>query len=1638
MSRIMNSSALPSAMEQKLRQIRWRQTLLATVQAVAVSASVLIVAMVVAMVFDWSVTLFSTGVRTSLTLGAIVLAVGTLIVVGLPPLLAALRITQAASNADDEIPQLEERWTTVTSFAKSEHQPTSKTGQAMLQQVTSEAVAMGRLVRPTQVARPMAIRPAAVMLGACGLVLAAFLAVNWPQTSVLMQRFWSPATNITATQLKSVTGDVEVPRGESLDLVTELSGLPRKTAMLELATGDEFVDSFELTPDENQASAFIHQLTADEPFRYRVIAGDGQTPWHTVGVIDHPALGEVQLTITAPKYVDRPKYEKSLIPSRVRVIQGSRLELSMKPVATLKRLELALTREGQGDDDPVETMLELEPDADGWYRYETQLIEDVAFQPTLVNSHGLTNEDRHRCRIQVIPDKPPFARIISPTNEMAVAYDDVIDVKAELHDDQGIASAELVVYDESSTEDGEEPKVLEVIPIPLGDQKFEKHAMVEAQLDLNKLGVKEGANISYTIRVTDTRMLEIDPDNTLAQMSEAMSDRPDEETQSTESTDEGDSSKSKGKAPEDGREASDPAAEDMKNMLASASEIDEDQRAARDSAEGKPDTEAGNNESTSSDNPEQTAPAGSKTGDEKSNNDSDNAEAGSKNPESDGEPAEPKGDASAEGKADESKDSVESDRQGVRAVAKTSSDTKKADSEQKDSSNAKPTEDKSSSPSGEKEDDPESSQGSDTPAGSSGKNENPSSDTPDGSQPEDRDPKNPEDNPVAVADTTNQKDMPPGETEPVDNNAVAGASKGQNNSEDPTDRSDENSSERDAENAKKMMAQAKKDDEKPSDDEPADNEPGSSSSSGSTNTDQNEKKDRDPREPSENDTPRNVRVALTPQQSESGQNTETRKQKLKITQRLTAVAASSGRKQTAMKIRDKVVHIDEMLAESETALQAVVDRNIPDADRSEQFRILDKQLGDIETYIAELRNETKEQQFAFVGLQMVHIGRTHVTPARDRTYIAIREPLGTDNPTVALHHVVRAREKLGALLKRYDRVAQDKELADALDESIEMYEVMVEKSQQLMREARQNRNPLKRKMAIIEVDQAYLDRYAEVATMRREMLAELGRMLGEDPRLLSRYLDIVRRRRNSLRDQLSEIAERQDEITTELSNWLLVEDDQRADFWGIIAELRMHAATPLAKEAAGLAERIEQSMPLILKTDQGTASLVIEHAQKIARVAREITFDKDKFLQQAGEDDKSFDLVTKAEQLSYLFGELDAALEQLNFENDESEETESYVTARLLESRTVADQADAWSQFAGQLESGRYAGLAEVDQQAVALLTELLRIEMLGMEDELNGQFQQTADTNLPGEIADMIRELHRVMETITFNQVAATYAATNDRLPAAEEQELKALDGFDRAEKLFDRIRRAVASALDEYDVDDPTIDNLQDPTLDEFLARLEREPNIEAQLGIPNRPRNLRVLAQAMTGQNGSGGDLLSDARKAARQRARKAMEMADSARSGNKQEKRDKPESEMTDEEREQRKKEKQMQEALEKSLASVKEKIEDPETSEEQRRKLEKMASNMKRLLDQNDQNDGDTNSTGRWEQIVESEKAKKAIEALASGQKIPDSQWNKLLSTLDDGVWQVGGRTPPEDYRKAIERYQERIRQLMNTVGSGAE
>lgn len=1588
MSQIHHSGILPSAMEEKLALISRRQAVIAVLRAVSIGVSVLFASMVVAMLIDWQLTLFSTAWRTTLTLSSFLLSLAVVLATGVPALAASLKRIQAAANADQSIPQLEERWQTVVEVTDSKR-ATSSTSRAMLQQVTREAVAIGRIVQPQRVTGPKSHHRALQAMAGCALLLVGFLALDWPQTSVLFRRFFAPMSNITATSLNCPTGDVTIARGEFLDLVADLAGFPRKSAKLTLVHVDSQPKTVELAVDKQHAARFVHRLQANETFQYRVRAGDGQTAWHTVTVVDYPELAEVKFTIMAPAYLHRPNVEKSVIPGRLKVMQGSVLNLQLRPKSHLQRLDLAVALDNlvEGQPPPAPQLTTLKASADGWYRFETQLTENQSISPRLWNSFGLTNQDAAVCRIQVIVDNAPVARVLNPTDEMAVAADEIVDIKFEAHDDHGIRKAELVVYDESAAAPGKPAPVLKVIPIPLEDQELAKHVVGTTKLDLKELGLKPGTQVSYAVRVTDNR--------------EASSENPAKSPNEQRATANTDSkSLAEAKFSLNDAVANRGSQDSAGDETAEAKETSEKMVAAPSDAGGPADEEANESAHVSEKSVNLPNPPGTETASNSAGQPAAEASQTLANPSTPAEdeapvPTERKSNAGTpEESVARGTDSAQPDQKGV---AKGASDA--ADEESQPESNA-------------------STETAEKPSTSS------------------------------LGSTTKDIEQ---SAKKAENDTAGHKATDADQAQQPDRSTSETAS-----------------------------EPGNSNDGHDAKSPQGKSS------PSDQGSPPVRALAMAPQQSESGQNSETKRRILKITERLSAVAAArESLKVETINVREKVLEIDGLLAQSESGLTRIVNREIPVNDQSAQYKALDTQLGNIEGKISTLRKETRDEQFAFVGLQMLDIGRSHVTPAREKVFVAIREPVSASSGSsrAALQQLVRARELLAALLKRYDRVARDKQLAEALKDGVKMYEVYVDKMQQLMREARQNQNPLDRKMAVIDVDQEYLDRYAEVLTMRRDMLAEFGRILGDDPRLLARYLDLVKRRRSSLRDQLSELAKWQKEIFVELSGWEAADTVQRADLWNVAVELRMQASTQLAKDAAELGERIEKQFPLILESTQRTPAKVIALGREITEISRGISLEAKR---QIREPNTALDLRPKAGQLTALFVELDATLEQLGFENSKETEVTTYVTGRLLESRTVADQADLWKQTVEHGHGLRYHGFIEVDQHRIAIATELLRVDLLGIEAELGAQFQQLAERSIPEPIVAQIHRLQQLMQDITFEQSGAEFAMAENRLPVAEKLLRRASENFTQAEELFDELRRAIASSLDESTIPNPTIAELEDPKLDDFLTQLEREPNIDAQLGIPDRPRNLRVIADSLTWQEegpGQLGAMEEDARGRMKSEQKERTLAKGSSDAEQPEKVPDEKENELTEEDRQTQEKLAQIRDELARAMDAQKERTKDPaadpeelkqlaRAAKEAQEKLEKiqqaidpeklwkpmkadlektlamlqqtkkessrpddsqrvdmLTKDLQRLLDEIRK---EPSADNRWKMVAEFESKKSVLKAIAKGERIPDEQWNKLLSKLDDGLWQVGGRSLPEEYRKAIEQYQEQIRKLTNS------
>ena len=1696
MSQLIHEAVFPSVMRDKLRSVRWRQAGVSTLRAAAIGISVLLVTMTAAMLIDWCFTIFDSRVRILLTSTSLGLSLFSLAVTGIRPVIAAFGWTRAAGNVDERIPQMEERWRTVASFAESNHQLTNAVSKAMLAQVTSEAVAMSTLVKPQQIVQAVSLQRPAMGLGLASLALAGFMVTHWQQTSILWQRFWSPMLNISATQLKCITGDIVVPRGDSVEIVTRMSGLQRTSALMSMnpETGSA-LEELELSPVADQPGLLSAAVDVDESFRYRIQAGDGRTEWHTVTAIDYPVLSEIRMTVTPPEYVDEPATEKTLIPGRLRAIQGSQLELAMKPEQELQSLTLVLTlpvkeaavsvpestpgdlaiNEDSAHAKTIQKKLTLTRADDGWYHFETQLDEDFTLSPLLLSPHGLTNENPRVCRIEVIEDKAPVARIISPNEEMAVNPDEKIEIKFEAHDDHGIATAELVIY-ETETKEGEEPKILAVKQIPLGDQQMQKHVLGKTELDLKELGLDEGKSISYAVRVTDNRMLEMDLEsmrNRLMASSDethqSESDPRDNTSKTADSENTGDQKKNgeKSAAATEGQEQL-----TMNDAESQSNETDRntDSKSPKEADPDAPNPEVADSETLIADTgvrqPSSREPAAD--GIEKMIEDDRQRAAAKPADGTQNEPTDPATgkkatpDSAQNGETTDplrAPDVVDGNNDSPDTVAKVDGlrepmpkDEGIAGAKSGDADlNSDPATGEPKSGDLAASDLPKDEGEAGAKSGDADLNTNPATGEPKSGDLAASDmPKDEGDAGAKSGDADLQTDPATGEPKSGDlvasdmpkNEGETGAKSGDADLQtDPATGEPKPGEIAAAEMPKdEGEAGAKTGDPDQKTDTPAAVKKSEVANSPNTPANLNKKNTNSiPGGKSGSSQEPPPKIMMTAQRSDAGQQQETDRMKLKISARLDALAGRNEDQKTDVKpIRDKVVQIDKMLEVIETKLNALYRHKVQDDLRGEGFKELDIRLGDVESFVSELNLETVDSAFEFVGLQMVDISSAHVTPARDAVFVAIRKPdSGADvHAEEALHHVVSARELLLALLRKYDSVVQEQELAKKIDEAIKMYTVYVEGSQQLLREAQQNFDPLKlqREITVVEVDQAYLDRLAEVTKMRRDMMSELAKILGDDPRLRSRYLDLIKRRRASLRSQLAELAAKQDQAAQEVMGWLGVSDNQRDNYWLQISDLRLDLPKELAKEAQQFADRVEKQMPLVLNSAQGSPAMIIQLAKQIALDVRRCDFEVRELRKAGGEATESTGLSTSASDLVYRIGELSAAMDKLNFENETQEGVADFVQLRLAENRALADQADTWAETAGAIERKQFFGLASLDQHQITVATELLRAEILNIEADLAGEFNE--ENPMPQEITNLAQELMRAMESLTFNQSSATFAFAGDRLDAGATQQELALKGIEEAGRILDQLRRRTIEALDKEEVDDPSIADLEDPTLDQFLANLEREPNIEAQLGIPNRPRNIRVLQDTMEWTQ-NGGMMLGASGEAAMARIQKQMKQQLNA-SGEKETKNRPPETrEMTEEEKKQLAESKDMQQMLKDQMQQTMKEMEkraaDPATSEQQRQQMKEMAQRMSKALEE--MKDGQ-NPEQMWRRMVEAEQAKAAMEALAKGETLPDDQWNKLMSTLDDGLGQVGGRTPPEDYRKAIEQYQDRIRQLTGGAGGG--
>jgi hypothetical protein len=542
------------------------------------------------------------------------------------------------------------------------------------------------------------------------------------------------------------------------------------------------------------------------------------------------------------------------------------------------------------------------------------------------------------------------------------------------------------------------------------------------------------------------------------------------------------------------------------------------------------------------------------------------------------------------------------------------------------------------------------------------------------------------------------------------------------------------------------------------------------------------------------------------------------------------------------------------------------------------LRSADTRIAHGESLVSELVHKTTDTPYAFIGLQLVDITELHVSPAR--VDLKAAKPEASDKELhvhQAVFHLTRAREMLAELTRTYERVKRDVKLAEEMQRIKKMYQTFVEDAGSLLRSSRPSLNPRDRKIAELELDEEFLKKYEELQKRWEKILAEVAKALAKDPRLLARYMSMSRRSADTLRDQLTILNNRQQELAVpvarldarsapsptddntkidpvpkadpaktknnEIEELFLPEPNKPAVSKTAAGSdlVRLSLNRDLAEIASGavaVQEDLGVWLPRGLKPDDARIAPLNAQAARVSvkatQAAAAITTPKGRS--------------TVAKDVQELTGQLkdfESALVKLA-ENDDAE-LAGHVNRRLARVRKLQLLAAAWTQKNVHVQARQFHRALEMDQHRLSEET----LEYTGKLDRIQAQLN-----GLPEDVVAIADELKDILKyDVLVDQMSAELKLRDRDLPAAQEHQKKALGGLARAEERFDKLIDRVIQEQDKIPPEVPDIDNMQLQTLEELLAQLENEADLAEELGIPTRPTNLQTLRDWLM-RSGSGG--------------------------------------------------------------------------------------------------------------------------------------------------------------------------------------
>lgn len=496
---------LPKPILDKLRAMIGRVRRLLFIRGLFATLAVAMASLLVIMVIDATVTLFSSTARWMLSLSglAATLMAGWWFLVR--PLSRRFTLTHMARILELRHPELQERISTAVELLGSDDPESIRGSAELISAVVDSAIVDVAAVDPKTEFKPARSKKFMLATAIAGGIIALLL-VLWPaQSWTLLARAFAPFLDIGnayADTLVIDPGHVRIAKGKAVTIQVSIQHkrLHRAEIRRLLPDGTEVVERMALVSETDDGSKHFSLTfpSVEDGFDYRVRAGAALSRYYSVVTVDPPSIESLTVNYEYPDYTGLPDGKSDAASGEIRAVAHTRVAITAslnKPAESAKMMlsNTTLIADPIIEENRLTSKFELLPRMHGNWHLEITDEEGFRNPPTAYP-------------IEVLPDKVPTVQIRHPSEaEIRLKPTERLYLELDVLEDFGFGDVTLLVTPEGA------PLPLEVAqPAPTVTARAGTYT-ARALLDVVALKLApEQRRLAVQVRVRDNRPSDYD------------------------------------------------------------------------------------------------------------------------------------------------------------------------------------------------------------------------------------------------------------------------------------------------------------------------------------------------------------------------------------------------------------------------------------------------------------------------------------------------------------------------------------------------------------------------------------------------------------------------------------------------------------------------------------------------------------------------------------------------------------------------------------------------------------------------------------------------------------------------------------------------------------------------------------------------------------------------------------------------------------------------------------------------------------------------------------------------------------------------------------------------------------------------